>query len=532
MSDRSTTLPASLTSATGPGDEPSSGAPDDGVSILRVEEHFARIEETRSERNKLAWGYRWLAKEANDDLVKLTGELVAANREVDRLVDRYWRQWEDEESERAAAVVGAENAATRKAKAVELATRDRDRYAKAADELRKCSEGLMVGKAGECALSCLSHGVAGCNRIMCPLCAPKRAGREVATYAPAIGDLMDARVWMLSVRNVGEGELDDAVRTMTGAFQKLARSKWFRDRFDSGIRSLEVTAGAAPSNVRRTDEKTGRAVITSGWHPHFHAVVGNLDERESPDGDWDPRRVGRYKRELETAWGRALGVIRHRRDCPVRTHEPGCVDVDELAPKRLACDVCRAANELRETERECPAGCGAYRPIVWVDRPHFTERGGRVKVYADDLGNDDPNRARAFEHAARECLKYITKGVSKIPKRMLPELIQAKERRRWMQSFGGLHEQGMRACAKCETRWRLKDKGPTCPKCDAPGVLPRELVEKEPWRCSHDHDFTVDGYVVPERREDWAALNPSGLLIRRRRSHKTGPPSKQGRLLK
>lgn len=496
------------------------------ISELRVKEHQKRRDETAGDRQKISHAYKALAHAAFVDWKRLTATHAEADELVREMIDRYWREHQESELERAGRVVGAENAEIRAAKAVELAAAKRDRYAKAADMVKACASGLMVGRASDCALSCEWHGVVGCNRICCPLCAPKRAAEEVATYAPVMADLMDSEVWMLSMRNVREGELAEGQTRILEASQKLRRSKWFLDRADSGIQALEVTAGAAP-DLLRGDRRT------TGWHPHLHMIVGNLNEREHPDGPWDDRNLRRKKLELETAWGRALGVLRHRSGCGARFHSADCSrwrpDRPELGPRTRACGECGAKGELGETERKCGAEdpCDAYRPIVWIDRPHFTEQfhGKPRKVYADDC-TDEHDREKALESAARECLKYIVKGVSGIPRRNLPELIEAKERRRWMQSFGGLHEQGMLACPTCETRWRKKDKGEKCPKCSVAGVKPAELEESKPWACEHGHDFTPAGYVVLPW-EEWAALNPVGLLIRKRKRASREPPAAQ-----
>lgn len=459
---------------------PAGDGGDGTCSVFRIDEHRARLKETDAERKKLGRAYRRLAAAAWDDHQRETAAGVELrDRELAPLLKAVHfaggvevLEDSDEGRELAARVLGVENRLDRIDKAAAHALRKRDQYAKAAESVVACGEGLLTGQAdGD---ECMWYGVGGCNRIGCPHCSAKRASVEVGHYAPKLADLTDVQVWMLSARNVRTGELADGVRELSEAFGRLVRRRWFKDRWNAGIRSLEVTAGRPPKILG------GGQTERRGWHPHFHVIVGNMvrpDDWTHPDGEWDQREIGRYKRRLALEWKAALGVD--------------------------------------------------YEPIVWIDRPHYVDRKTGAKVYADDITQESAlrfghDRNKAFESATREALKYITKGVSEIPQGMLPELLAAKERKRWMQSFGELHEQGVRHCPKCERRWRLKDDGPACAACGTAGVKESELAE-EPWCCEHGHELKVTGFITPDWSE-WAALNPVGLLLRKRRPKGTGPP--------
>ena len=393
------------------------------------------------------------------------------------------------------------------------------RYATAHDSVKACGSGLWKRCASGCPSGCTRHVVTRCNRIGCPSCARARALDLVHEWAPKLADLEDTRTLTLTIPNVGAGHLAKACDLLMDAFKRLSRRKWFMDRWDAGVRALEVT-------------------YKHGWHPHLHVIVGTVDQTwaDGPASAW-PQRTNVKWVTCETCKGkgtipdhgscslcRGKGLRRVRyclkpRMLPVRWAEdtrdflsrqpPEWTRGSEWSDLRLEWSKCVALARLpkrsgkkdrAEVEEECDAAHArwlrakktgrqirgkALGPLLvcFIKEPFYVRydpcpkcggsgmRSGavcwecdgkgklRVEVTERMAGDDQQERRRIREAATREAIKYVSDGLPKMPGSRAIELIQAKEGRRWLQGFGRLHAQGERACRTC------RRECPTCQQC-------------------------------------------------------------------
>lgn len=99
-----------------------------------------------------------------------------------------------------------------------------------------------------------------CKNRWCLTCARIKTATYINYYFPVIEKLKDKQYLTLTIPNVPEDKLLNAIENMQNTFSGISNDRKFRKRI-YGIRKLEVTY-----NPKRND-----------YHPHYHLIISGVD---------------------------------------------------------------------------------------------------------------------------------------------------------------------------------------------------------------------------------------------------------------
>lgn len=135
---------------------------------------------------------------------------------------------------------------------------------------KKCADELEFGADTRDSTDLRLHSAEFCQDRMCPLCADRMAYKERERMMAAFehiecehGDDVTYLFLTLTMPNVKDDELEEALKAIHVGFNDLTHESWWKDAVLGWYRSDEITHTRNAQMIR-----DGRV-----WHPHMHVIL-------------------------------------------------------------------------------------------------------------------------------------------------------------------------------------------------------------------------------------------------------------------
>lgn len=308
--------------------------------------------------------------------------------------------------------------------------------------IKSCGNLIRIAKCKNCKKEYFTSWIR-CKSKYCPSCSKLKSQIWCARLMPIVKKHLEEGKFIFSANfTIKDGNnLKEKLEVMKKAWRQINHeNKDFKDRFASGMRSLEVKIGENSNE----------------WHPHYHTLI--FKDKYEKDYTY-----------LKKAW-------------LIATLRAGAIEIDDYEKAQLINDIKIAPkgeyNKLREKRGQ--------EPIYWASVYLKGYRKKKDNTYLFDKNTDNITLLKSII----ETVKYITK-VPSLDEERTKEMFYSLQNIRQISTWGILYKTSAQVEKDLEEEDSKKLKDFICKCCGCTEYQLEELYESD-W-----HDSVKDTYSLP-----------------------------------